>query len=133
MGNNIYGKHCFSIDGEGYSGAYATREEALTAGKTHAVNLGIDTFYIGVITEAFKPSIDADYVLETVVEDAIDRCGEYVQDYLLDVSPEDVQELQIGLNEFLTNWIDKHNYYPDFYNVESEEEIYIGELDENLE
>ena len=72
----------------------------------------VKMFYVGQI---FCPGIpfNVDDLIEQVQEDAYDDGNECAEDYLVDVTKEDKEELE----ELVLNWFNKHNYLPTWWSL----------------
>nr|DAP50628.1 MAG TPA: hypothetical protein [Caudoviricetes sp.] len=59
----------------------------------------------------YIPKVDADHVIEDVVEyDLDDEIAEYSEDYLLNVKQEHIDELQESLTKVFREWEKRHGY-----------------------
>lgn len=59
----------------------------------------------------YIPTVDADHVIEDVVEyDLDDEIAEYSEDYLLNVKQEHIDELQEELTTVFRKWERRHGY-----------------------
>lgn len=59
----------------------------------------------------YIPTVDADHVIEDVVEyDLDDEIAEWSEDYLLDVKQEHIDELQEELTTVFRKWEKRHGY-----------------------
>ena len=59
----------------------------------------------------YIPTVDADHVIEDVVEyDLDDEIAEYSEDYLLNVKQEHIDELQEELTTVFRKWEKRHGY-----------------------
>ena len=59
----------------------------------------------------YIPTVDADHVIEDVVEyDLDDEIAEYSEDYLLSVKQEHIDELQEELTAVFREWEKRHGY-----------------------
>jgi hypothetical protein len=106
-----------SEEAEGFFGHFATREEAIAAGRAH---YGLkDGFWIVEGKECspseFTPEVD--WILEDMSERAIDTVGDAVEDWPPEVSTEAKEELQA----FLDAWANK-NIRCDFWSSEGRPE-----------
>lgn len=131
-------KFCYSIDdGEFYYGCYNSRIDALEAGKDDLI-AGIDdedlecneTFTIKTAKcDFFKPQIaewHVEHVLEEITDEAYDHCG--VDDYMDDLSKNDINDLTKKLNEAFQQWL-KENYNRECFAIEEIEEHVLTHAD----
>lgn len=59
----------------------------------------------------YIPTVDADHVIEDVVEyDLDDEIAEYSEEYLLDVKQEHIDELQEELTKVFREWEERNGY-----------------------
>ena len=127
MSKKIDGTFCYSLDGDSYTGTYATREEAIREGNQYAYDMEHETFFIGECYQSFFPSVDANLIIENIVDNAISECGDHAEDYLEDIPGEIIVELEEKMNEVLNAWIEKYGYSPHFYSVKNKEQIDVIE------
>lgn len=85
------------------------------------ISNGIE-IYIGQIN-LFTPHVCAYRVIEDVVMDAYDNCGEHAERYLDSITREQEDELEDLLNEVFNKWLRKYNLEPTFYHIENTEKI----------
>ena len=123
-------KWCYSTDKENYTGIFDTKEEAIKEGKIDAIDRDKKHFYIAKAIKDFTPCIDTDFIIELIQEDAYNNGGEWAEDYLDDISKEQLAELDKKLNDVLSDWLNKHNLKPTWFTVEDVEEISL-EANEN--
>lgn len=71
----------------------------------------------------FIPTIQADFIIDTLKDDAYDFGGEYAESYLDSVSNEAEKELTDQLTEVFNKWAIKYNEQPRFYNIQKTKEI----------
>lgn len=102
---------------------YATKEEAIEAGKEFAKTEGITAFEVGEKLEIGMPGIDTDSILEHIAESVYDEVGEAAETYLEDVKREHQDELEEKLNEALFDWATKYGYHPSCWKVVNVETI----------
>lgn len=69
--------------------------------------------------EFYRPSLsNSGYdVIEAVQCQAQDEGGEWADDYLDDATKEQIEELENGLEAVFQDWIQKYNFYPNFYTI----------------
>ena len=81
-----------------------------------------ETCYVGRI-DTYNAFIDADSIIEDIQNYAYSECGEVAEEFLIDVTKEQTEELQDKLNDVLQEWLTKHNLQPTFGNMVDVEEI----------
>lgn len=104
---------------------FDTKEEAIAEGRKEAVECKTDGFKVGIIENAHNFGIDVVSVIEQIQEKMYNEMGEVAEDYLDDVTKDDLHELEEKLNTVYHEWQKKHSYYPSFYKVISEEIIEV--------
>lgn len=123
-------KYSYSFDEEyGYTGDYDSIEDAFTdaidQAKCENEDLDddekIETVYAGRVME-FLPIIDADQVIDWLVDKADDEAGEAADSYLDGVTKKEKELLEEMLTEAFEKWADKTNNRPNFYIVTNIEE-----------
>lgn len=121
------GKYAFAVDGEEYfSGEYDSIEDAFEEGIQEAEEDAGDyddevVVYAGEILN-FVPIVDADCVIEQILDSANEACCECIESYLTDVKREDIDMLQEMLTKTFNEWAEKTNNKPNFFIVENFEE-----------
>lgn len=95
---------------------FDTKEEAIDMGRIEAISRGEDSYQVGQI-DTFAPSLDVDWAIEYIAENAMDNCGEVADDYLNGVSKEETKRLEELLNEALTKWLDETKNHPGFFTI----------------
>lgn len=129
IGDYTANKVAYSFDGESYSCTYNNTKEALKDAlfelesmKKYPPARGTipNKIFIGQC-EVFKPSLSGSGydAIDAVQCQAAEEGGEYGEDYLSDVTKEQVKELENALEVAFQAWIEKHNLYPNFYTVPS--------------
>lgn len=111
-------KYAYSFNNERYYGEFDTIEEAL--GEAKGDNYGCEDVYkvyIGEVVHDYYPRIDTDHLLEELNYDAYDKCGEWAEDYLEDVTKEDFIELDDKLNAVFYEWLKTKGYEPGFFSI----------------
>lgn len=99
---------------------HSSREAAAAAGFEEC--LGADIIWTGVIAPAARHTIDADDVIERLREEAHEEVGEVADEWLENVSAEEVAELAHDLNAALTAWLDRHKLQPTYFAVQDVEQ-----------
>lgn len=90
-------------EAERWTGAYATREEAIAAGREE---FGVESFWVasGTRPDAGDYFPDAHDMIETAEQVAYDAVGEASEDW----SPTPSKEAREELEAFITAWANKH-------------------------
>jgi hypothetical protein len=107
-----------------------SREEAIQRGIEDALDeeLTTGTLYVGKINN-FVPVVDANVVLERIMEDASYEAGEFAEDYLKYTKSNHVNELQAMLQKSYEEWESRHSEYrATFYLISETEEFDIEKL-----
>ena len=125
----------YSEDVWGNGNKYNTIEEAIKAGREEARSEGVDSFWVGkaqpyVLSENI---IDAEIVLERISENVYEDMGEVAEDYLCDVDNRHINELEISLNKVFHEWIKKHKYEHDFWQIVDVRKINVEESEDDGE
>lgn len=129
IGDYTANKVAYSFDGESYGCMYNNTKEALKDAlselegmKKYPPARGTipNKIFVGQC-EVFRPSLSGSGwdAIETVQCQAEDAGGEWAEDYLSDVTKEQIQELENALEAVFQIWIEKHNLHPNFYTVPS--------------
>ena len=114
---NIAGKWGHSHDGEYYTGAYDTREEAVAEARA------VENRFVGQFRDPQAPEdcIDADDLLEkSACQD--DYEGDWADGWP-DATAEQRKELTTAVQKVYGEWLDKHGLRPKWGMVENGEEI----------
>lgn len=88
------------------------------------------SFAVGQIRYHF-PSIDVDDIIEYLTQKAYFDCGEVAEDFLSDVSQNQLDILDDKLNGELGDWLRKFRLYPRFYAIENVEEVSLLDTQKN--
>lgn len=117
---------------EVWGNACDTIDECISEAKREKVDRGIseDYVFIGEIEE-YKPKVDIEYLIDNVMEQAYEECGECAKGWLDGLRKEDTRKLDERLNEVFTNWLKETNNTPHFgnfievvkYNLETEKNV----------
>lgn len=59
-----------------------------------------------------------------IADNAFDNYGEFAEDYLMDVSVKQTDELDVEIKNVIINWMIKHKLEPTFYVVEDAEIVH---------
>lgn len=130
------GKYAFAVGSEEwFSGTYDSIEDAFEEGiqeaEEDAGNYDDEVVvYAGEILN-FVPIVDADYVIERILDKVEDDCCGYADGYLDDVKREDVKLLEEMLTKTFNEWAEKTNNKPNFFIVENYEERIVEIKDEH--
>lgn len=112
--------YAYSTDEEHfYSAAGDTREDALEEGiDSNDLEPG-RTIWTGEIDReqaaTFAP--DADDLIDTMMNRAYEDSGEWAEDWLMTVTPEQKAELTTSIKSIVNEWADKHGHQPKFFHV----------------
>lgn len=123
----ITGKWDYSLSGETYeTDHFDTRIEAINAGYEAAVDYDLDSFYVGRVAR-FIPKIDiAEDLIWRLQEQAGDLAGEFSEDYLENIKPNELKELNKNIEEAFYKWIDKYpKHKPHFFTIEDAEQFMV--------
>jgi hypothetical protein len=116
-------RFAYSLNGENYTGAFATRDDALGA----ALNAAVDpmnlnppqTVFVGRRVEADPhTSGHARTLLREMAWQAHDEIGAPASNYLNKLGEEKIGELDGALEQVLHEWLRKHNLLPTYFRVE---------------
>lgn len=111
-----------SDDGESYTSGYVSREDAIERGPD---DLGLEngqTLYIGRCVP-WELKINADMIIESLVDDAYEDVGEHADGFLQGVTPEQSDSLAASIEAVINAWMEAFGYKPKFFSVEDVEEI----------
>ena len=107
----------------GFDGYYDTLEECFKEARESNEDNKMIVF-IGEKTE-WESSIDGIETIEQMQVDADNELGEIAENFLVNVSREQIKKLEDGLNEVYHEWLTKHNFKLDYiteikkYNLET--------------
>lgn len=115
---SLFGKWGFSRDGELYTGAFDSAEQAVQEAEAS----GYGRFFVGQFREPVTDGcLHADLLLEHIVcQD--EYCGDYA-DGCFDCSGEQRSELTASLRLVFREWMDRHGLRPQFGIVDQPHEI----------
>lgn len=123
------GKWTVSTSSDLFNGAdyFDTKQEAIDFGRLeYKEYVFVNEFYVGQIQSvSLGVCVDTDSILERINESMCDEFGELAGDYLMRTDPEHDAELEEELTKVIVNWIEKHNYQPTFFTVESIEKVEV--------
>jgi hypothetical protein len=118
----MHPKYAFSLNGEHYSGAYSTRDEALTAA-IEAAHRGVDspqTVYVGRRVPADpQASGHARAVLANMSARARVEFGDPGSDYLAHLSKQQIENLDKSLELVIRGWLEHNELIPTLSRVEA--------------
>lgn len=106
---------------------FSTKEEAIDAGKEAALYNDLDpveSFYVGQIKD-FIPTINVWRIIDELMEDASEQCGEASDSFLENITKEQRNRLSELLDEALNKWLDETNNHPNFYGIDNIETIKV--------
>lgn len=104
---------------------FDTKEEAIQEGYRLAEKENLKFFRVGLCKSETNYGIDVDSVIQHIQETTYDKVGEVAEDYLNDVTTEDLLELEKKLNDVFYKWQKEHKYEPNFYRIVATERINI--------
>lgn len=110
-----YGPFCYSLDGEMYSGGYATIEEAIEEGMELAWDNEQKEFHVGR-SVAFLPRLSAWRAIDEVGEAAYNAVG-YAADGWPNPTPEEEEDLARRLTDVFRQWMKETDNEPTFFEV----------------
>jgi hypothetical protein len=107
---------------------FDTKEEAIEAGREAIKDdkLEIDFFWIGQIVD-YIPTINEYRIIDDLVEDAAEQCGEVSDSFLDGMTEEQIKQLGLLLNETLNKWLEETKNQPNFYRIVNVESIAVKE------
>lgn len=116
-------RFAYSLNGENYTGAFTTRDEALTAALQAAqdpMNLvPPQTIYVARRVEADPHAAGhAKTVLREMAWQAHDEVGAPAANYLHQLPEDQIKDLDQSLEQVLYDWLRKHNLLPTYFKVE---------------
>lgn len=117
-------QYCFSWDGEEYySELYQTKEEALQDARAEKQTYRFDEKEV-YIAQAAIPNLcwnsNTEYILVSMIEDLIERCGEDGEDGL-EVTEEQEAALGKMIDKAVSEWITRYKIKPTCYEVRNPE------------
>lgn len=69
--------------------------------------------------------VDVENILEDIRERVYNECGECAEDYLMDVTRKEKEELEEKLNKELQEWLVKNKLEPGFYSIVKDEWMHL--------
>lgn len=78
-----------------------------------------DGFYVGQVDDvkSVDTSINTQFILDIISERAYEQFGDIASDYLYNIKPEHVKELDEALNKVISHWMDFYDYNPSYFTV----------------
>lgn len=107
--SSLAGKWGYSRDEEHYHGDFDTKEEAIA----EALALEEESFVVGQYRDP-NLEVDADRVIDQIVEEAYDAGGDCVEGWLSRIPQKQMDELSKKLSTVFQNWMVRHKYQPSF-------------------
>ncbi len=131
--NKIYG---YSFDKETYEGAFSTEREAIEDAvaiiksfdeiqKNDLLHIGIGEMVEFSVKDGL---VDAESVIDKIRQYAIAGGNDFAEDYLDNVSDDQLKDLEKVLNSALIDWLAENNLQPTWYNVEKSKTYTVDEL-----
>lgn len=124
-------KWAYSRNGEDEWRVCDSRDDALAEGAEDAKDADLPSFYAAPATPA-RPedvcSVDALLLLERLEEDAYDSMPEDWGWFPRKIPPERVKELGAALTRVVVDWVTKHGYEPDWYDLGRAEEVKVADV-----
>jgi hypothetical protein len=118
----MHPKYAFSLNGEHYSGAYSTRDEALSAA-IEAAHRSVDstqTVYVGrCVAGDPKASGHARAILANMSARARGEFGDAGSAYLTGLSKQQIENLDKSLELVIRGWLEHNELMPTFSKVEA--------------
>src|SRR3954468_24838671 len=115
-------RYAYSLNGENYTGAFATREQALDAALTAArdpLKLEPQTVFVARRVEADPHAAGhARTVLREMAWQAHDEVGAPAANYLQKLSQNQIDELDGAIESVLYEWLRKHEFLPTYFKAE---------------
>ena len=118
----MHPKYSFSLNGELYSGAYSTRDEALSAAIQAAQRSEItpQTVYVGRRVPADpKAAGHARAVLSNMAARAREQFGDAGSSYLTGLTTQQIDNLDKSLELVIRGWLEHNELIPTFSKVEA--------------
>lgn len=115
-------RYAYSLNGENYTGAYTSRDEALAAGFDAARDsmMQPQTVFVGRRVEADPHATGhAKTILREMAWQAHDEVGAPAKSYLHQLSDDQVHELDIAIEKVLYEWLRKHELLPTYFKIEA--------------
>ena len=113
-------RYAYSYDREDFTGSYETHEAAFADAvrKMEGLTNPPTSIYIGTIVEADPQASDhATAIIESMNRRAHVDYGDSARKYLANVTPEQVHDLDVALEQTLRAWLQKYNLLPTFVRI----------------
>ena len=115
-------RFAYSLNGENYTGSFATREQALDAALTDArdpLKLEPQTVFVARRVEADPHAAGhARSVLREMAWQAHDEVGASAANYLQQLRQDQISELDGAIENVLYEWLRKHELLPTYFKAE---------------
>jgi hypothetical protein len=115
-------RFAYSLNGENYTGSFATREQALDAALTDArdpLKLEPQTVFVARRVEADPHAAGhARSVLREMAWQAHDEVGAPAANYLQQLRQDQIKELDGAIENVLYEWLRKHELLPTYFKAE---------------
>jgi hypothetical protein len=118
----MIGKYTYSLNGEHYRGAFATREEALAEAIEAArrSSSSPQTVYVGRTVPADpKASGHARAVLTNMAARAREEFGDNASSYLVKLPKPRIEQLDEALELVILGWLERAELMPTFFKVDA--------------
>ena len=118
-------RFAYSLNGENYTGAFASREEALAAALAAArdpmgLSLSPQSVFVARRAEADPhTSGHAKTILREMAWQAHDEVGAPARSYLTQLTDEQVRSLDGAIENVLLDWLRKNELLPTYFKVEA--------------
>jgi len=109
---------CYSTNNELYYD-YCTVMDNLK--EYHAVGDKVEIWEANAKRFKHSDFINSRYIIESIKERAYDECGEVAEDYLSDLTKDQINDLQ----DHISKWFEKNAGNIEFYGVENEHKIEV--------
>ena len=114
-------RYAYSYNGEDYTGSFATPEEAVAeaARRSEGLSSPPTEIYVGVIVHADPQTTDhAEHIVESMNRRAHVDYGDAASRYLLNISKEQVAELDRDIAKTILAWLERNKLMPTFVKVQ---------------
>lgn len=116
------GTYAYSFDRENFTGVFETRQEAVSAGLTHARNssLGLTRIFVGQrVSGDPQANLHAWAVIKSMRERAKSAYGDDANTYLAAVTASQAEDLDRALEATISRWLANYKLSPTFFRIES--------------
>lgn len=104
------------------SETFDTKEKAIEAAKKDR-EIESSTIFVGIKVAPTVCDIDVDSLLENIAINTTERFDDCADGFLENVSSEHFDELEEKLNNVFLEWMNKHDYNPNWFEVVGIEEV----------